>query len=84
MRPLFDVLTWLCSLFGGSVDEHGDWGCERRIFWKVVGANRQSGEVEEVLAKLVGVIASYREFRSILGGESASLVHGGVHSCNRM
>ena len=69
----------------GRVDKHGDWGCERRIFWEVIGANGQGGEVavEEVLAKLAGIIASFGEFRSSFGGEHASLVHGGVHSCNR-
>jgi hypothetical protein len=40
----------------GSVDDHGGWGCARRIFWKVVGANGQGGEEEEVLAKLVGLL----------------------------
>ena len=51
------------------MDKHGDWGCERRIFWEVIGANGQGGEVavEEVLAKLAGIIASFGEFRSSFG-----------------
>ncbi len=67
------------------MDKHGDWGCERRILWEIVGANGQGEEVavEEALAKLAGDIASFWGFRSIFRGESALLVHGGVHSRNR-
>ena len=67
----------------GSVDDHGDWGCARRFFWKVVGVNGQGGEVEdEVLAKLMGLLLVSGNSELVLGGE-ASLVRGGVHSCDR-
>jgi hypothetical protein len=53
----------------GSVDDHGDWGCARRIFWKIVGANGQGGEVDEVLAKLVGLLLVSGNSKVVLGGK---------------
>ncbi len=50
-----------------SVDDHGNWGCTRRIFWKVVGAKGQGGEVEEVLAKLVGLLLVSGNSEVVLG-----------------
>jgi hypothetical protein len=62
--------------------EQGHFGKERSL----VPTGKVEHVEKEVLAKSVGDTASFLQFLGIqkyLFGESASLLHGGVHSCDR-